>query len=642
MKGIKKYFGVSFATLITLSVGISWFTRVQTSKAQEAFSVRVVAAEKSASLAQELNKESLKMAGETNLFATTGQKLHKEAKLDADEKAGKYFEEMVSAVEALPNSEKILSLTKEAKTIDETSCNPLENKAIALAEAGKLDEAKAVIEKQYVPERAKLESILNSIVSNLGEYKASEVARANKLAADAAFFSTAGQILMVLMSLFLGWRLSNQISGPVLEVAKGLEELSTKELPHLVAALESQAKGDLTAEFHSNLLPISYSKNDEIGTMAAHFNHLAGEMCGLQDKFHEAQESLSALVSSVQVHSSNLASASEQLLAAAQESQATTRAVTESAEGVSDATSETSRTSEMLAHGSENLASSAADAHHTVANLLEAISSVRDDSISQLEASKDAKVVVHESYDSVDSTLKTMEKIREQVLSSADQIKVLGERQSQIGAIVNTIEEIAEQTNLLALNAAIEAARAGEHGRGFSVVADEVRKLAERAGAATREISQLISEISTGVDLAMESMDVSTQQVEEGSRTGAGTRSALKAISEAIVGVEARAQESSKEIARMSELANNVRENIDDVSKASEMNAAGAEELTATSQQVAANAAEIKNSILGQQEVADQVLVLASNLEKVASELSSVSSRFQTKRKSNENFLRAA
>ena len=118
----------------------------------------------------------------------------------------------------------------------------------------------------------------------------------------------------------------------------------------------------------------------------------------------------------------------------------------------------------------------------------------------------------------VAQTIASIDEVRAAVLKSADQVTALGKQSSEVGAIVEAIDDIAAQTNLLALNAAIEAARAGEHGKGFTVVAAEVRKLAERTSSETKEIAARISAIQQQTAEVVAAMQAGSSKVEQSAR----------------------------------------------------------------------------------------------------------------------------
>jgi methyl-accepting chemotaxis protein len=130
----------------------------------------------------------------------------------------------------------------------------------------------------------------------------------------------------------------------------------------------------------------------------------------------------------------------------------------------------------------------------------------------------------------IKQTIAGINKIKDNGRLAADVIERLSQYILEVATILSVIDDVAEQTNLLALNAAIIAAQAGEHGRGFAVVADEIKALAERTGASTKEISDIILRVQEHSRQATDVMAQGVQHVEEGMRLGHHAEEALHNI----------------------------------------------------------------------------------------------------------------
>ena len=166
-----------------------------------------------------------------------------------------------------------------------------------------------------------------------------------------------------------------------------------------------------------------------------------------------------------------------------------------------------------------------------------------------------------------DKTKAEVEGIHQTVSQTADLVKTLGEKSTQIGHFVDVINNIAAQTNLLALNAAIEAARAGEHGRGFAVVADEVRSLAVNTTKSTNDIEMMVREIQTETQKAISSMEESLQRVESGVSLSADAGNSLSHILNSISSLQGMVHNTAGATEELSNVSNGILTDIQSVAQ---------------------------------------------------------------------------
>lgn len=158
----------------------------------------------------------------------------------------------------------------------------------------------------------------------------------------------------------------------------------------------------------------------------------------------------------------------------------------------------------------------------------------------------------------------------------------------KMSGIIRSIEEIAGETNLLALNASIEAARAGDAGRGFAVVADSIKSLSENTstelGKITQIIGDLINKFRTCTD-SIETVVVSNQN------NAKDIEEVINSFEVLIQGVTLTSEKVSNINRVIDETVANIEtvsSQIVDIQKGAESSAAASEQVTASSQELAA------------------------------------------------------
>ncbi|UNK19182.1 methyl-accepting chemotaxis protein [Paenibacillus sp. N3/727] len=221
----------------------------------------------------------------------------------------------------------------------------------------------------------------------------------------------------------------------------------------------------------------------------------------------------------------------------------------------------------QIADGATTHASSSEEIAMSMSDMASGVVKIAETSSMVSEAAQEAAGHAETGAAVVEQAVIQISSIGEGTTKVGMAIERLNERSHEIEEILSFITEITSRIRLLSLNASIEAARAGEHGRGFAVVAEEVKKLAGQSEESTDKIARLISETHEDTLNAVQAMDVSRKDVQEGITLIEDVR---------------------EKFANILHASRNVAEHILEVSAASE-------EMSAGSEQVSASVEELKS-----------------------------------------------
>jgi methyl-accepting chemotaxis protein len=265
------------------------------------------------------------------------------------------------------------------------------------------------------------------------------------------------------------------------------------------------------------------------------------------------------------------------------------------------------------------------------------------------ETARLSEEVAQDAEKGAEAILKTIGEIYRIKESSQEAVAVisnLGSRIDAIGQILNVIDDVAEQTNLLALNAAIIAAQAGEHGKGFAVVADEIKDLAERAGASTKEIADLIKTIQAESKNAISAVERGAHNVDRGVEVSNEAERALKKILESsqkstnMVRAIARATvEQAKGSKQVTDAIGRIAETVQQIAAATAEQARGSELIMKSAEKMRTITQHVERSSQEQARGGRQITQAIENISNMVNQLNT-SHRSQTR--GNEQVLSAA
>ncbi|WP_224364275.1 methyl-accepting chemotaxis protein [Hyalangium versicolor] len=346
------------------------------------------------------------------------------------------------------------------------------------------------------------------------------------------------------------------------------------------------------------------------GTVQARVEETSSSMVEMLASLRGIADNVEVLYQSAEQSSSSIV----QMAATNDEVAENVQSMAASVEETTSAIEEMSFSIREVATNISALSSSTDETNGSIKRMDSSIGQVETNANETARLSEQVSEDAQSGVESLQKTLTGIDRIKDTSRTAAGVIESLGKRISDIGNILNVIDDVAEQTNLLALNAAIIAAQAGEHGKGFAVVAEEIKDLAERTGASTKEIAELIRSIQDESRNAVAVMNQGVKNVEEGVQLGREAEGALWKINDSaqkatqMVKAIARATvEQARGSRQVTTAIQRISETVSMISKASNEQAKGSDQIIKSAERMKAITAHVQRSSQEQTQGSKQI-----------------------------------
>ena len=457
--------------------------------------------------------------------------------------------------ELIVNIEKTLQNDEERKLFKEMQesygrYDPVELKFVALAAAGKREEAVAVW-------KGPLEVAFKAVHKDINDIADAKLKLAKSTAEANASLAGGSTIIMslftlaaLLLSVGIGW----VIAWGLLKDLGG-EPNYVREIAQAVSRGDLAVRVKLDERFQGSVLW-------EMKVMVANLSAM----------FRDMTEGVQALSSSA----TELTAISRRMSSSAEHSSARAHSVATAAEEMSASMMSVSM---AMDHATANVGSVAA-------------------------ATEEMTVTIGKVTRSSDKARAITGQAVAQATEITRQVVELGKAAREIGKVTETITAISAQTNLLALNATIEAARAGAAGKGFTVVASEIKELAQQTAAATEGIRDKIENIQLSTRETVEDLERISGVIQEVSEM----------INATAVAIEEQSVVTRDIATNIAQAAYGIHEVNDSVSQTSRVSESIAHEITEANQsagEIATSSAQVMMSSGELARLAEQLGVTA-------------------------------